>query len=107
LATTQGEKRKRQKSPPVAERGITESNAMKIQILAFGITRDILGSNTIQLDLPQATKVAELRQQLYAQYPALQKLNNLAIALNTEYAGEDQVIGERDEVVLIPPVSGG
>ena len=59
------------------------------------------------LVVPTAANVADLRAALYAEYPALQKLNNLAIALNTEYASEEQIITERDEVVLIPPVSGG
>lgn len=80
---------------------------MKIKILAFGITRDILGGSTVEMQIPTAANVADLRAALYAEYPALQKLNNLAIALNTEYASEEQTITERDEVVLIPPVSGG
>ncbi len=80
---------------------------MKIKILAFGITRDILGGSTVEMQIPAAANVADLRAVLYAEYPALQKLNNLAIALNTEYASEEQTITERDEVVLIPPVSGG
>jgi molybdopterin synthase sulfur carrier subunit len=85
----------------------TKTNVMKIKILAFGITRDILGGSTLEMQIPAATRVADLRSSLYAQYPALMQLNNLAIALNTEYASDEQVIEERDEVVLIPPVSGG
>ena len=80
---------------------------MKIKILAFGITRDILGGSTVEMQIPATASVADLRAALYAEYPALQKLNNLAIALNTEYASEEQTITEKDEVVLIPPVSGG
>lgn len=80
---------------------------MKIKILAFGITRDILGGSTVEMQIPAGASVADLRAALYGQYPALQKLNQLAIALNTEYAAEEQKIDERDEVVLIPPVSGG
>lgn len=85
----------------------TKINVMKIKILAFGITRDILGGSMVEMQIPAEAKVADLRAALYAEYPALQKLNNLAIALNTEYASEEQTIAERDEVVLIPPVSGG
>lgn len=80
---------------------------MKIKILAFGISRDILGGSTVEMQIPDGASVADLRAALYRQYPALQKLNNLAIALNAEYAAEEQEISERDEVVLIPPVSGG
>jgi len=80
---------------------------MKIKILAFGISRDILGGSTVEMQIPDGARVADLRIALNAQYPALQKLANLAIALNTEYAKEEQEIDERDEIVLIPPVSGG
>lgn len=80
---------------------------MKIKILAFGISKDILGGSTVEMQIPDGACVADLREALYSQYPALQKLSNLAIALNTEYATEEQEISERDEVVLIPPVSGG
>jgi molybdopterin converting factor subunit 1 len=80
---------------------------MKIKILAFGITRDILGGSMVEMQMPAEASVADLRAALYTEYPALQKLNNLAIALNTEYASEEQKITAMDEVVLIPPVSGG
>lgn len=80
---------------------------MKIKILAFGISRDILGGSMVEMQIPDDARVADLRSILYTQYPALQKLSNLAIALNTEYATEEQAIHERDEIVLIPPVSGG
>jgi molybdopterin converting factor small subunit len=29
------------------------------------------------------------------------------VAVNLEYVGPDFVLGERDEVAIIPPVSGG
>lgn len=80
---------------------------MKIKILTFGITRDIVGESSVDIQVPVAATISDLRAILYAQYPDLQKLNHLAIALNTEYANDDQIIEERDEVVLIPPVSGG
>jgi len=85
----------------------TKTNVMTIKILAFGITRDILGGSSLEMQIPGHTRVADLRATLYAQYPALQKLSTLAIALNTEYASDEELIGEKDEVVLIPPVSGG
>ncbi len=80
---------------------------MKVKILAFGIAKDILGNREIQLALPENATVAALRAQLTAQYPELEKLNSLAVAINGAYAESEAKIGDSDEVVLIPPVSGG
>jgi len=80
---------------------------MTITILAFGIARDILGGSETTMELPSGITVDDLRQKLYADYPELTKLASLAIACNNEYAQGPEEITERDEVVLIPPVSGG
>ena len=80
---------------------------MNITILAFGIARDILGDSQTTIELPDGITVADLRQKLYSDYPELTKLASLAIACNNEYAEGPEKISERDELVLIPPVSGG
>ncbi|MNL69681.1 ThiS family protein [compost metagenome] len=51
--------------------------------------------------------VGELRAKLYDQYPSLEKLNSLMIAVNKNYAADDVLINATDEIALIPPVSGG
>ena len=80
---------------------------MKVKILAFGIAKDILGNREMQLALPENATVAALRAQLTTQYPELKKLNTLAVAINGAYAENEATIEDSDEVVLIPPVSGG
>ncbi len=80
---------------------------MKIQILAFGIAKDIVGGTTLDFEIPEGTNVAQLKRQLQKDYPSFTELTSLAIAINSEYAQDEQQISERDEVVLIPPVSGG
>jgi molybdopterin converting factor small subunit len=44
---------------------------------------------------------------LSSQFPKLDKLNSLFIAVNQEYAADDKAILVSDEIALIPPVSGG
>lgn len=80
---------------------------MQIKILAFGITKDILGERNLQITLSEALTVAGLRKQLMETYPGLEKLKSLAIAINGTYAEDDIILDGNDEVVLIPPVSGG
>ena len=80
---------------------------MKIDILAFGIAKDIIRARSLPLELPEGGTVGELKAKLMAQFPDFEKLKSLAIAVNTEYQTDDFTLSENDEVVIIPPVSGG
>ncbi len=78
---------------------------MKINILAFGIAREIVGSScTTELT---GLLVQDLKRDLGAQYPRLKQLSSFMIAVNGVYAQPEQVINAGDEVAIIPPVSGG
>lgn len=80
---------------------------MEVNITAFGIAKDILnGKNTI-LTLSETDTIAQVRYILIQRYPDFQKLASLRFAVNTDYVGEDYIVQPNDEVVLIPPVSGG
>lgn len=80
---------------------------MQIKILPFGITKEIVGDSVLDFSAPDALTVGSLKQSLFERYPKLQHLNSLAIAVNGTYAEEDLPVQSGDEVVLIPPVSGG
>ena len=80
---------------------------MTIHILAFGIAKDIIGKQNLELTLEANNTVGNLKEQLCQQFPDFEKLRSLAIAVNEEYRADDFVIGSGDEVVIIPPVSGG
>jgi molybdopterin converting factor small subunit len=78
---------------------------MKVRITAYGIVRDIAG-RTFELEV-EGTSVGDLRNALLQRYPALSGLASLLVAVNEGYAADDVAIQPEDEVVLIPPVSGG
>ncbi len=80
---------------------------MKLKIAAYGIARDILGSNQVEYEVTENIDASELIKNLQKDYPDFIELKSLMVAINNEYAEPGQVIGENDEVVLIPPVSGG
>lgn len=80
---------------------------MKLKILAFGITKDILGTSEKELEVQEGLNVKQLKDKLENGFPQLIKLKSYFIAVNEEYAGDDQVITGTDEVAIIPPVSGG
>jgi len=79
---------------------------MKVKVKTFGISRDILGGREVLVEINGST-VADLRKSLSTNYPALDKLNSLFIAVNQNYAEDGTHLIESDEIALIPPVSGG
>lgn len=79
----------------------------KLRIKAFGITRDILGTRELALELGDHKTVSGLRKILEDKYPSIKGLKSLLIAVNNEYANDSQPLTENDEIALIPPVSGG
>jgi sulfur-carrier protein len=80
---------------------------MTINILTFGIAKDIVGSKKINFDLPEGSSVGDLKTKLMAQYPAFYDLKSLQIAVNEDVASNEVIIQAIDEIALIPPVSGG
>ena len=79
---------------------------MQLTIKTFGITSEILNGKTVTFEIPGNT-VGDLRKELAKQYPKLDKLNSLFIAVNRAYAEDNIELTEADEIALIPPVSGG
>lgn len=80
---------------------------MKVNVLAFGIAKEIFGASTITLDVPVGATASDIKTALEQQYPRLKQLASYLLAVNNEYAGDYLRINEYDEIAVIPPVSGG
>jgi molybdopterin converting factor subunit 1 len=81
---------------------------MKVRVKLFAAARELAGTDTVELEMPERATLAELRVAVGKAFPPLQKIMPHAMwAVDAEYAGDDFVIGQRSEVALIPPVSGG
>ena len=78
-----------------------------MKIACFGIAREIAGGPYLQLPDVAGRTVADLKRELIAAHPAFGELVSFAVARNEAYAGDDEIIRADDEVVIIPPVSGG
>jgi molybdopterin synthase catalytic subunit len=58
--------------------------------------------------LPERATVVSLRELLVASQPAFEKLaGRLRVAVNREFASDDALLADGDEVAFLPPVSGG
>jgi sulfur-carrier protein len=75
------------------------------KILFFAHLRDAVGEEFLTLDASGKT-VAELKAELARNYN-LPKLDTVMTAVNEEFAQDDEVIQNGDEIAFIPPVSGG
>ncbi|WP_195574374.1 molybdopterin converting factor subunit 1 [Paenibacillus sp. 1001270B_150601_E10] len=76
-----------------------------IRIYYFAALKDVVGMSEEKLELEDCT-VHALKEHLVKRYPALAAATYF-VAVNEEYATEDDQIHSGDVVALIPPVSGG
>ena len=53
-----------------------------MKLLAFGITREIIGMSDSSRTLKTSMTVGDLRKELCGEFPKLKELNTLAIAVN-------------------------
>jgi molybdopterin converting factor subunit 1 len=81
---------------------------MKVSVLLFAAAREMVGKESVELELPDAATVAVAKAALLRSYPALTApAQNLLWAVNNEYAGDSRVLHHSDVVACFPPVSGG
>ena len=81
---------------------------MKIRLLAFATAADAVGAKESDVELPEGSRVADLRALLVERHGELEVLwPRLAVAISGRVAGDDDEISDGDEVALLPPVSGG
>jgi molybdopterin converting factor subunit 1 len=81
---------------------------VKVRVKLFAIARQVVGAETVEVELVEGATVSELRRVLIGTYPVLATTMPLMmVAVAAEYATDQTVINANDEVALIPPVSGG
>ena len=76
-------------------------------VLAFGIVKEIFQNSAIEIDTKEASSVDELKLFLETKFPRLKELASYMVAVNNEYASTNVDISDKDEIAIIPPVSGG
>ena len=81
---------------------------MKVRILLFARLRDLLGTDSVELDSSDIESVGDAYGILRARHPELEAFSrSLLVAVNQEFADWDTPVREGDELALFPPVSGG
>ena len=81
---------------------------MKIKVRFFATLRERVGTVEITKEINEGSTVGELWDALQRDYPKLTQVNmTLLYAVNRDYVKTNHVLHNEDEVVFIPPVSGG
>ena len=81
---------------------------MNLTIKLFAQAREIANSETIEINLPSESTVADIRHHLVQQVPAMETIApTLLVAIDNEYAGNETVVAADANIACFPPVSGG
>jgi molybdopterin synthase catalytic subunit len=81
---------------------------MKIEVLLFGLLKDIVGRSSETLELEDGARVHDVLAYYSQTVPRFEAMiPALAVSVSQEYALPDRALREGDEVGLLPPVSGG
>ncbi|MFQ5505124.1 MAG: molybdenum cofactor biosynthesis protein MoaE [Planctomycetota bacterium] len=79
---------------------------MKLSVILFASLREITGESALELELPDGSRLSELRTRLVQEWPKVGAVP-FVFAVNREYAEDERLLAEGDEVALVPAISGG
>ena len=79
-----------------------------ITLKLFAVYQEAIGAAEQTLVLPAGIPAGEVRDRLIQQHPSLAQWKDLTrFGINLQFAEADTALSDGDELVLIPPVSGG
>jgi molybdopterin synthase sulfur carrier subunit len=79
-----------------------------VTVKLFAAYQEAFGVSELTLQLPPQTPVIAILEQLIQERPELEQWRNLTrFGINLQFVEPDALLQDGDEVVLIPPVSGG
>jgi molybdopterin converting factor subunit 1 len=81
---------------------------MRVRVLFFGMLKELAERASDSIELAEGSCVRDVLTHYEERIPRLKEsLPSLALAVNQQYAGPENVLKADDEVALLPPVSGG
>ena len=85
-----------------------DSTSLRVKVKFFALYRELVGLRETQADLPAGATVADAWRIFAESHPQLApNLPHTRFAVNGQYVDPHTILKDGDEVVFIPPVSGG
>jgi molybdopterin converting factor subunit 1 len=79
-----------------------------VRVRLFASLREVVGRSELQLELPEGSSAEDAWRTLVGHHPALgPRRASLAAAVNRCYVDFAETLRPGDELVFLPPVSGG
>lgn len=92
----------------VADVSPVSESLISVTVKLFAAYQEAYGVPELLLQFPPATSVSAVLERLIAEHPQLAQWRDITrFGINLEFAEPDTPLQDGDEVVLIPPVSGG
>lgn len=84
------------------------ANSVTVTVKLFAAYQEAYSVSEILLEFPPNTTVAAVRDRLISEHPKLAAWRDLTrFGINLQFVEPNTILQNGDEVVLIPPVSGG
>ncbi|QDZ38617.1 MoaD/ThiS family protein [Euhalothece natronophila Z-M001] len=84
------------------------SNQITITVKLFAAYQEAYGVEEIKRQFPPQTEVKTVLEQIIQEQPQLEQWREItSFGINLDFVDPDTILKDGDEVVLIPPVSGG
>jgi sulfur-carrier protein len=81
---------------------------MTLYVRLFALARDLVGADSVAIELPPGATAGDLRRGLVERYPRLAGLlERSALAIDNEFADDARPLADGVEAAVLPPVSGG
>ena len=81
---------------------------MRVRVRFFAALREEVGRESLALELDEPATPEDAWRRVVADHPQVaDRRKSLSAAVNRRYASFAAALSEGDEIVFIPPVSGG
>ena len=78
------------------------------KVLFFATIREKTGVRETIIDFSNGARISDIKEILLEKYPNLKaSMDTIIVAMNHEFAFDENLVPDKAEIAIFPPVSGG